>query len=117
MEEVENLLKENDLVISPDNYDNSRVIVLKNSSEFLKWFNENKNNLKGKRIGFYSKEFSKDFEKVKVMNDFLNYYLKVKKQYSMRMDEYNESLTLDSNNRFICEALELFKLQIVVENF
>lgn len=109
MEEVENLLKENDLVISPDNYDNSRVIVLKNSSEFLKWFNENKNNLKGKRIGFYSKEFSKDFEKVKVMNDFLNYYLKVKKQYSMRMDEYNESLTLDSNNRFICEALELFK--------
>ena len=57
MEEVKTLLKENDLVISPDNYDDSRVIVLKNSSEFLKWFNENKNNLSGKKIGFYSKAF------------------------------------------------------------
>lgn len=25
------------------------------------------------------------------------------------MDEYNDSLVLDSDNRFICEALELFK--------
>lgn len=68
-------------MISPDSYKDSRVIVLKDSSQFLKWFNENKKDLKGRKIGFYSKEFSKNFEKIKVMYDFLNYYLKVKSSY------------------------------------
>lgn len=109
MEEVKKLLDENDYVISPDSYDDSRVIVLKDSLEFLKWFNENKKDLKGRKIVFYSKVFSKDFEKIKVMYDFLNYYLKVKGSYEKRMNEYNDSLVLDSDNRFICEALDLFR--------
>ena len=76
MEEVKKLLDENDFVISPDSYDDSRVIVLKDSLEFLKWFNENKKDLKGRKIVFYSKVFSKDFEKIKVMYDFFKLLFK-----------------------------------------
>ena len=43
MSDVDKIIKENDYVISNSEYDNDKVIVLKESAEFLKWFLNDKN--------------------------------------------------------------------------
>ena len=52
MSDVDKVLKDNDYVISnSEENKNDKVVVLKNSEEFLKWFLGDKN-LYDKKIGF-----------------------------------------------------------------
>ena len=51
MSDVDKIIKENDYVISNSEYDNEKVIVLKESVDFLNWFLNDKN-LYDKKIGF-----------------------------------------------------------------
>ena len=52
MSDVDKIIKENDYVISnSEENKNDKVVVLKKSAEFLKWFLNDKN-LYDKKIGF-----------------------------------------------------------------
>ena len=77
MSDVDKIVKENDYVISnSEENKNDKVVVLKNSEEFLKWFLGDKN-LYDKKIGFILDD-NGDVKKMEVMYEFLKYYLSVK---------------------------------------
>ena len=72
MSDMKELLLNNDYVISNKKYDDEKVIVLKNSEEFLKWFLGDKS-LHDKKIGFILDEDG-TVKKMEVMYEFLKYY-------------------------------------------
>ncbi len=106
MSEVDKIIKENDYVISNREYNNDEVVVLKNGEEFLRWFLGDKN-LYNKKIGFILDEDG-EVKKIEVMYSFLKYYLKVKDEFVLKMDDYNDLFVKGYNNRFLQEALEQF---------
>ena len=106
MSDVDKIIKENDYVISNSEYDNDKVVVLKESEEFLKWFLGDKS-LYDKKIGFILDE-NGDVKKMEVMYEFLKYYLSVKDKLNLKMEDYNSLFVKGYSNRFLEEALEQF---------
>ena len=106
MSDVEKIIKENDYVISNSKYDSEKVIVLKDSEEFLKWFLADKN-LYDKKIGFILDDEGK-VKKIEILYEFLKYYLSVKNKYNLKMEDYNDLFVKGYDNRFLEEALEQF---------
>ena len=106
MSDVEKIIKENDYVISDSRYDSEKVIVLKDSEEFLKWFLADKN-LYDKKIGFILDDEGK-VKKIEILYEFLKYYLSVKNKYNLKMEDYNDLFVKGYDNRFLEEALEQF---------
>ena len=106
MSDVEKIIKENDYVISDSKYDSEKVIVLKDSEEFLKWFLADKN-LYDKKIGFILDDEGK-VKKIEILYEFLKYYLSVKNKYNLKMEDYNDLFVKGYDNRFLEEALEQF---------
>ncbi len=104
MSDMKELLLNNDYVISNKKYDDEKVIVLKNSEEFLKWFLSDKN-LYDKKIGFILDE---DVKRMEVLYEFLKYYLSVKDKFVLKMEEYNDLFVKGYSNRFLEEALSQF---------
>ena len=103
MSDVDKIIKENDYVISNSQYDDDKVVVLKNSEEFLKWFLGDKN-LHDKKIGFILDEDG-TIKKMEVMYEFLKYYLSVKDKLNLKMEDYNSLFVKGYSNRFLEEAL------------
>ena len=106
MSDVDKIIKENDYVISNSQYDDDKVVVLKESAEFLKWFLGDKN-LHDKKIGFILDEDG-TIKKMEVMYEFLKYYLSVKDKLNLKMEDYNSLFVKGYSNRFLEEALEQF---------
>ena len=106
MSDVDKIIKENDYVISNSEYDNDKVVVLKESAEFLKWFLGDKN-LHDKKIGFILDEDG-TVKKMEVLYEFLKYYLSVKDKLNLKMEDYNSLFVKGYSNRFLEEALEQF---------
>ena len=106
MSDVDKIIKENDYVISNSEYDNDKVVVLKESAEFLKWFLGDKN-LHDKKIGFILDEDG-TVKKMEVLYEFLKYYLLVKDKLNLKMEDYNSLFVKGYSNRFLEEALEQF---------
>ena len=106
MSDVEKIIKENDYVISNSKYDSEKVIVLKDSEEFLKWFLADKN-LYDKKIGFILDDEG-NIKKIEILYEFLKYYLSVKNKYNLKMEDYNDLFVKGYDNRFLEEALEQF---------
>lgn len=107
MPDVDEILKENDYIISNNgNYKNDKVIVLKSSEEFLKWFLGDKN-LYDKKIGFILDD-AFEVKKIEIMYEFLKYYLSVKNKITLKMEDYNSLFVKGYSNRFLEEALEQF---------
>lgn len=106
MSDVDKIIKENDYVISNSQYDDDKVVVLKNSEEFLKWFLGDKN-LHDKKIGFILDEDG-TIKKMEVLYEFLKYYLSVKDKFTLKMEDYNSLFVKGYSNRFLEEALEQF---------
>ena len=107
MSDVDKILKENDYVISnSDEYKNEKVVVLKESTEFLKWFLGDKS-LHDKKIGFILDDDG-DVKKIEILYDFLRYYLSVKGKFTLKMEDYNSLFVKGYSNRFLEEALEQF---------
>ena len=103
--DFEKMLLENDYVISnSDEYSGDKVIKIKDSSEFLKWFMGDKK-LHDKRIGFILDE---DVKRMEVLYDFLKYYLSVKDKFTLKMEDYNSLFVKGYSNRFLEEALQQF---------
>ena len=101
------MLLEYDYVISnSDEYKDDRVIKIKDSAEFLKWFMGDKS-LFSKKIGFIIDDDG-EMKKVEVMYEFLKYYLSVKDKFTLKMDDYNSLFVKGYSNRFLEEALEQF---------
>lgn len=106
MSDVDKVIKENDYVISNSEYDDDKVVVLKESAEFLNWFLGDKN-LHDKKIGFILDEDG-TVKKMEVLYDFLKYYLSVKDKLNLKMEDYNSLFVKGYSNRFLGEALEQF---------
>ena len=107
MSDVDKIVKENDYVISNSEENmNDRIVVLKNSEEFLKWFLGDKS-LHDKKIGFIFDD-NGDVKKMEVMYEFLKYYLSVKDKFTLKMEDYNDLFVKGYTNRFLEEALEQF---------
>ena len=107
MSDVDKILKENDYVISnSDEYKNEKVVVLKESTEFLKWFLGDKS-LHDKKIGFILDDDG-DVKKIAILYDFLRYYLSIKGKFTLKMEDYNSLFVKGYSNRFLEEALEQF---------
>ena len=107
MSDVDKILKDSDYVISnSEENKNDKVVVLKNSEEFLKWFLGDKN-LHDKKIGFILDEDG-TIKKMEVMYEFLKYYLSVKDKFTLKMEDYNSLFVKGYSNRFLEEALEQF---------
>ena len=106
MSDVDKIIKENDYVISNSKYDNNKVIVLKESAEFLKWFLNDKK-LYDKKIGFILDD-NGDVKKMEVLYSFLKYYLSVKDKFVLKMEDYNDLFVKGYSNKFLEEALEQF---------
>lgn len=106
MSDVDKIIKENDYVISNSKYDDDKVVVLKESTEFLKWFLGDKN-LHDKKIGFILDE-NGIVKKMEVMYEFLKYYLSVKDKLNLKMEDYNSLFVKGYSNRFLEEALQQF---------
>ncbi len=106
MSDVDKIIKENDYVISNREYDNEKIIVLKESAEFLKWFLGDKN-LYYKKIGFILDDEG-IIKKMEVLYSFLKYYLSVKDKFVLKMEDYNSLFIKGYSNRFLEEALEQF---------
>ena len=105
--DVKKMLLEYDYVISnSDEYKDDRVIKIKDSAEFLKWFMGDKS-LFSKKIGFIIDDDG-EMKKVEVMYEFLKYYLSVKDKFTLKMDDYNSLFVKGYSNRFLEEALEQF---------
>ena len=106
MSDVDKIIKENDYVISNSEYDNEKVIVLKESVDFLNWFLNDKN-LYDKKIGFIL-DNDGIVKKMEVLYSFLKYYLSVKNKLNLKMKDYNDLFVKGYNNRFLEEALNQF---------
>lgn len=107
MSDVDKIIKENDYVISNSEENmNDRIVVLKNSEEFLKWFLGDKS-LYDKKIGFIFDD-NGDVKKMEVLYNFLKYYLSVKDKFTLKMEDYNDLFVKGYSNRFLEEALEQF---------
>ena len=87
--DFEKMLLENDYVISnSDEYSGDKVIKIKDSSEFLKWFMGDKK-LHDKKIGFILDD-NGDVKKMEVMYEFLKYYLSVKDKFTLKMEDLQQ---------------------------
>ena len=106
MSDVDKIIKENDYVISNSEYDDDKVVVLKESAEFLNWFLGDKN-LHDKKIGFILDD-NGTVKKMEVLYEFLKYYLSVKDKLNLKMEDYNSLFVKGYSNRFLEEALEQF---------
>ena len=107
MSDVDKIIKENDYVISnSEEYKDDKVVVLKESAEFLKWFLGDKN-LHDKKIGFILDEDG-TVKKMEVLYEFLKYYLSVKDKLNLKMEDYNSLFVKGYSNRFLEEALQQF---------
>ena len=107
MSDVDKIVKENDYVISNSEENmNDRIVILKNSEEFLKWFLGDKS-LHDKKIGFIFDD-NGDVKKMEVLYNFLKYYLSVKDKFTLKMEDYNDLFVKGYTNRFLEEALEQF---------
>lgn len=106
MSDVDKIIKENDYVISNSEYDDDKVVVLKESAEFLNWFLGDKN-LHDKKIGFILDEDG-TVKKMEVLYEFLKYYLSVKDKLNLKMEDYNSLFVKGYSNRFLEEALQQF---------
>ncbi len=107
MSDVDKVLKDNDYVISnSEENKNDKVVVLKKSKDFLKWFLGDKS-LHDKKIGFILDD-NGDVKKMEVMYEFLKYYLSVKDKFTLKMEDYNSLFVKGYSNRFLEEALEQF---------
>ena len=107
MSDVDKIVKENDYVISnSEENKNDKVVVLKSSEEFLKWFLGDKS-LHDKKIGFIFDD-NGDVKKMEVLYNFLKYYLSVKDKFTLKMENYNDLFVKGYTNRFLEEALEQF---------
>ena len=107
MSDVDKIVKENDYVISNSEENmNDRIVVLKNSEEFLKWFLGDKS-LHDNKIGFIFDD-NGDVKKMEVLYNFLKYYLSVKDKFTLKMEDYNDLFVKGYTNRFLEEALEQF---------
>lgn len=105
--DVKKMLLEYDYVISnSDEYKDDRVIKIKDSAEFLKWFMGDKS-LFSKKIGFIIDD-NGEMKKVEVMYEFLKYYLSVKDKFTLKMEDYNSLFVKGYSNRFLEEALQQF---------
>ena len=105
--DVKKMLLEYDYVISnSDEYKDDRVIKIKDSAEFLKWFMGDKS-LFSKKIGFIIDDDG-EIKKIEVMYEFLKYYLSVKDKFTLKMDDYNSLFVKGYSNRFLEEALQQF---------
>ena len=105
--DFEKMLSENDYVISNrDNYSGDKVIKVKDSAEFLKWFMGDKS-LFSKKIGFIMDDDG-EIKKIEVMYEFLKYYLSVKDKFTLKMEDYNSLFVKGYSNRFLEEALQQF---------
>ncbi len=111
MSDVDKIIKENDYVISNSEYDDDKVVVLKESAEFLKWFLGDKN-LHDKKIGFILDEDG-TIKKMEVMYEFLKYYNlditivatkydKISKNNRMKQDKLiKDTLKISEDDEFI----------------
>ena len=106
MSDVDKIIKENDYVISNSEYDDDKVVVLKESAEFLNWFLGDKN-LHDKKIGFILDD-NGTVKKMEVLYEFLKYYLSVKDKLNLKMEDYNSLFVKGYSNKFLEEALEQF---------
>lgn len=107
MSDVDKVLKDHDYVISnSEENKNDKVVVLKKSKDFLKWFLGDKS-LHDKKIGFILDD-NGDVKKMEVMYEFLKYYLSVKDKFTLKMEDYNSLFVKGYSNRFLEEALEQF---------
>ena len=106
MSDVDKIIKENDYVISNSEYDDDKVVVLKESAEFLNWFLGDKN-LHDKKIGFILDD-NGTVKKMEVLYEFLKYYLSVKDKLNLKMEDYNSLFVKGYSNKFLEEALQQF---------
>ena len=105
--DVKKMLLEYDYVISnSDEYKDDRVIKIKDSAEFLKWFMGDKS-LFSKKIGFIMDDEG-EVKKIEVLYNFLKYYLSIKDKFVLKMEDYNSLFVKGYSNRFLEEALEQF---------
>lgn len=105
--DIEKMLSEYDYVIcNSDKYKDDRVIKIKDSASFLKWFMDDKS-LFSKKIGFIIDDEG-EIKKIEVMYEFLKYYLSVKEKFTLKMEDYNSLFVKGYSNRFLEEALEQF---------
>ncbi len=105
--DVKKMLLEYDYIISnSDKYKDNKIIKIKDSTEFLKWFMGDKS-LFSKKIGFII-DNEGEIKKVEILYDFLKYYLSIKDKFVLKMEDYNSLFVKGYNNRFLEEALEQF---------
>ena len=105
--DIDKIIKENDFVISNnEEYKGKNVVIIKDSTEFLKWFMGNKS-LFSKKIGFIMDDEG-EVKKIEVLYNFLKYYLSVKDKFILKMEDYNSLFVKGYSNRFLEEALEQF---------
>lgn len=97
------LIEHSDYVISDGKNKINGVIVFKSSEEFLKWFLKEKPF--NKKISFLGD--SKEIGKMKVMQEFLNYYFEIKSLCEKEMKLYND-MFFKEDNKFLEEALDQF---------
>ena len=105
--DVKKMLLEYDYIISnSDEYKDNKIIKIKDSAEFLKWFMGDKS-LFSKKIGFII-DNEGEIKKVEILYDFLKYYLSIKDKFVLKMEDYNSLFVKGYSNRFLEEALEQF---------
>ena len=105
--DVKKMLLEYDYIISnSDEYKDDKIIKIKDSAEFLKWFMGDKS-LFSKKIGFII-DNEGEIKKVEILYDFLKYYLSIKDKFVLKMEDYNSLFVKGYSNRFLEEALEQF---------
>ena len=105
--DVKKMLLEYDYIISnSDKYKDNKIIKIKDSTEFLKWFMGDKS-LFSKKIGFII-DNEGEIKKVEILYDFLKYYFSIKDKFVLKMEDYNSLFVKGYNNRFLEEALEQF---------
>ena len=105
--DVKKMLLEYDYIISnSDEYKDDKIIKIKDSAEFLKWFMGDKS-LFSKKIGFIIDDEG-EIKKVEILYDFLKYYLSIKDKFVLKMEDYNSLFVKGYSNRFLEEALEQF---------
>lgn len=105
--DIDKIIKENDFVISNnEEYKGKNVVIIKDSTEFLKWFMGDKS-LFSKKIGFIMDDEG-EVKKIEVLYDFLKYYLSIKDKFVLKMKDYNSLFVKGYSNRFLEEALEQF---------
>ncbi len=105
--DVKKMLLEYDYIISnSDKYKDNKIIKIKDSTEFLKWFMGDKS-LFSKKIGFIIDDEG-EIKKVEILYDFLKYYFSIKDKFVLKMEDYNSLFVKGYSNRFLEEALEQF---------